>query len=137
MATQLKQPEQKKGSLSQPEIKIRILCYLYKKGRDGGNAYQIQSCVHTQQDFTRFKYLLQDLCDKGRIEKKDRSDIHKGLITYNITQKGSETIEILRNDLVKDIVGMPETKCRYCDFEFDTEKEKKEHELKCVRSGII
>jgi len=126
---QEKESERKKGSLSQPEIKIRILCYLFNKGRDGANAYQIQSCVHTHQDFNRFRQLLQDLCDKGRLEKKDRSDLHKGLITYNITQKGIKTVEYLKNDLVKDIVGMPETKCQYCNLEFDTENERKQHEL--------
>ena len=102
------QSEQKKGSFSQPEIKIRILCYLYNKGEDGANAYKIQSCAHTHQDSTRFKRLLDELCDRGRLEKKDRSYLHKGLITYNITQKGRETVEICRNPLVKDIIGTPE-----------------------------
>jgi predicted transcriptional regulator len=106
--TATQQSEQKKGSLSQPEIKINILCYLYNKGENGANAYKIQSCVHTHQDSTRFKRLLEELCQKGRLEQKDRSYLHKGLITYNITQKGRETVQMLRNPLVRDIIGTPE-----------------------------
>jgi hypothetical protein len=99
---------QKKGrNLSQQDIKIRILSYLYHKGGDGANAYNIQShCVPTAQEANRFRRFLDDLCELERIEKRDRSDLHKGLITYSITEKGSETVRALRNPLIKDLLGL-------------------------------
>jgi hypothetical protein len=110
LAEELHISKQRKGrNLSQGDIKIRILSYLYNKGGDGANAYSIQShCVPTSQEANRFKHFLDDLCDLERIEKKDRSDLRKGLITYNITQKGRETVQILRNPLIKDILGLNE-----------------------------
>jgi hypothetical protein len=56
---------QKKGrSLSQQDIKIRILSSLYHKGGDGANAYNIQShCVPTAQEANRFRRFLDDLCE--------------------------------------------------------------------------
>jgi hypothetical protein len=59
-------------------------------------------------DTSRFKRPLDDLYDLRRIDRKDRSDLHEGLITYNITQKGREKVQVLRNELVKDIIGTPE-----------------------------
>ena len=101
--------EQKGRNLSHVEIKIRVLCYLCNKGEDGANAYNIQShCVPTSQEASRFKHLLDDLYALGRIDRRDRSDLRKGLITYNITDRGRETVEALRNALIKDIVGTPE-----------------------------
>jgi hypothetical protein len=101
---------QRKGkNLSQGDIKIRILSYLFNKGQDGANAYNIQShCVKTSQDANRFKHFLDELCLIERIEKKDRSDLHKGLITYNITQRGRDTIQALRQPLIKDFLGIPD-----------------------------
>jgi len=94
-------------NLSQTEIKIRILEYLFLKGKEGRNAYDIQlHCVPTSQEATRFKRFLDELCELGRIEKKDRSNVHKGLITYNITDKGRETIQ--RAHLDADFFGLPE-----------------------------
>jgi hypothetical protein len=40
--------------------------------------------------------------------KKDWSYLHKGLITYNITQKGRDTVQKLRDSLVRDIIPVPE-----------------------------
>jgi hypothetical protein len=82
---------------------------LLLKGEEGRNANDIQlHCVRTSQDSTRFKGFLEDLCELGRIEKKDRSAIFKGLITYNITDKGKETVQKLRDPLVRDLLEIKE-----------------------------
>jgi hypothetical protein len=106
LTAQLESASPTKGrNLSQADIKFRILIYLFKKGQDGANANNIQSqSVRTSQDASRFRSFLDDLCRLKRIEKKDRSDLHKGLITYNITQKGRDTVQALRNELIKDIL---------------------------------
>jgi hypothetical protein len=109
LAEQGESGKQKGRNLSQTEIKIRILCYPFNRGDDGANAYNIQShCVPTVQDTSRFERLLDDLYSLGRIDRRDRSDLHKGLITYNITPKGRETVQVPRSELVIDIIGTPE-----------------------------
>ena len=108
MVGQERSYKHKGKNLGQTDIKIRILCYLFNLGEDGTNAYMIQRhCVRTTQDTSRFKRLLDDLYDLRRIDRKDRSDLHKGLITYNVTQKGRETVQVLRNELVKEFIIHP------------------------------
>jgi hypothetical protein len=97
------------------------LCYLHYRGDDGANADNIHShCVPTVQDTSRFKHLLDDLYSLGKIDRKDRSDLHKGLITYNITPKGRETMQALRSELVKDIIPPPIIRLTHFSFSAPT-----------------
>ena len=50
----------KKPHLSQEQIKIRILAYLYNKGEDGANSYTIQrkANIPSSQEYNRFKGFL-------------------------------------------------------------------------------
>jgi hypothetical protein len=94
-------------NLSRDLIKIRILQYLFLQGREGRNAHDIQlHCVPTSQEATRFKGFLDELCELGRIERKDQSNIHKGQITYNITDRGADTIRKILSE--GDFFGLPE-----------------------------
>lgn len=94
-------------NLSQQDIKIRILSYLYNK-EEGSNAHNIQFHAipgHTQEA-NRFKALLEELCGLERIEEVDMSHVTKGRIIYRITKKGRQTIEHLRDPIVKDFLGI-------------------------------
>ena len=96
-------------NLSQQEIKIRILSYLYNK-EEGSNAHNIQFHAvpgHTQEA-SRFKRLLEELCALERIQEVDMSYVAKGRVIYKITNKGRETIEHLRNPLIKEFLGIGE-----------------------------
>ena len=93
-------------NLSQQEIKIRILSYLYNK--EGSNAHNIQFHAvpgHTQEA-SRFKLLLEELCNLERIQEVDMSHVTKGRVIYKITEKGRQTIIILRNPLIKEFLGL-------------------------------
>ena len=96
-------------NLSQEQIKIRILSYLYHKG-EGSNAHNIQFHAilgaHTQEA-SRFKKLLKDMCILGRIEEIDMGHVTKGRVIYKITDKGRETINHLRHEM--DLLGLDET----------------------------
>ncbi len=99
----------RRRNLSQQEIKIRILSYLYNKV-EGSNAHTIQFHAipgHTQEA-SRFKRLLEDLCELDRVQKVDMSHVTKGRVIYKITKKGRETIERLRDPVVKEFLGLEE-----------------------------
>ncbi|MDP9289316.1 MAG: hypothetical protein M3P08_14130 [Thermoproteota archaeon] len=94
-------------NLSQEQIKIRILSYLYNR-EDGSNAHSIQFHAipgHTQEA-SRFKRLLEELCALERIREVDMSHVTKGRVIYMITNKGRETIEHLRDPLIKEFLGL-------------------------------
>jgi hypothetical protein len=76
-------------NLSQEQIKIRILSYLYNR-EEGSNAHNIQFHAvrgHTQEA-SRFKRLLDELCALERIREIDMSHVTKGRVIYKITDKG-------------------------------------------------
>jgi hypothetical protein len=73
----------KERNLSRQEIKIRILSYLYNKD-EGSNAHTIQFHAipsHTQEA-SRFKRLLEALCELDRVQKADMSHVTKGRVIY-------------------------------------------------------
>jgi hypothetical protein len=77
-------------NLSQEQIKVRILSYLYHK-EEGANQHTIQFHAvpgHTQEA-NRFKKLLDDLCQLERLMPIDMSHVTKGRIIYKITEKGN------------------------------------------------
>jgi predicted transcriptional regulator len=94
-------------NLSQQDIKIRILSYLYYK-KEGRNAHDIQFHAvpgHTQEA-SRFKKLLEELCALESIQELDMSHVSKGRVIYIITDKGKKTIESLRDPLIRDFFGL-------------------------------
>ena len=94
-------------NLSQEQIKIRILSYLYNR-EEGANQHNIQFHAifgHTQEA-SRFKKLLDELCQLERIVAVDMSYVAKGRIIYKITEKGRRTIESIRDPLIKDFLGL-------------------------------
>jgi predicted transcriptional regulator len=100
----------KRRNLSQEQISIRILSYLYYK-EEGANAHNIQfhgiSGRHTQEA-NRFKKILDEMCDKECIQKVNMSHVTAGRLIYKITDKGRNTIQSLRNPLIKDLLGLTE-----------------------------
>jgi len=94
-------------NLSQEQIKIRILSYLYNR-EEGSNAHNIQFHAvpgHTQEA-SRFKRLLDELCALERIREIDMSHVTKGRVIYKITDKGKKTIIHLRDPLIKEFLGL-------------------------------
>ena len=100
-------------NLSQQEIKIRILSYLYNK-EEGSNAHNIQFHYNIQfhavpghtQEASRVKVLLEELCNLERIQEVDMSHVTKGRVIYKITDKGRQTIIHIRNPLIKEFLGL-------------------------------
>ena len=94
-------------NLSQEQIKIRILSYLYNKD-EGANQHNIQfhAIVGHTQEASRFKKILDELCQLERIVSVDMSYVAKGRIIYKITVKGKKTIESIRDPLIKDFFGL-------------------------------
>ena len=94
-------------NLSQQQIRIRILSYLYNN-EEGANQHNIQfhAIVGHTQEASRFKVILDELCQLERIAPVDISYVPKGRIIYKITMKDKKTIEIIRNPLIKDFLGL-------------------------------
>jgi hypothetical protein len=94
-------------NLSQQDIKIRILSYLYNK-EDGSNAHNIQFHAITghTQEANRFKAILEELCELERIQEVDMDHVTKGRVIYKITNRGRQTIEHLRDPIVRDFLGL-------------------------------
>ena len=83
----------KPRNLSQEQIKIRILSYLYNK-TEGANAHNIQFrgiSGHTQEA-SRFKKLLEELCELDCINKVRMDHVTMGSVIYKITDKGRGTV---------------------------------------------
>jgi hypothetical protein len=100
----------KPRNLSQEQIKIRILSFLYSK-REGANAHHIQfrgvsgRTRHTQEA-SRFKTLLDELCDLKCIERVPMDHVAIGRVIYKITDKGRGTVQRLRDQLILDVLGL-------------------------------
>ena len=97
----------KPRNLSQEQIKIRILSYLYNK-TEGANAHNIQFrgiSGHTQEA-SRFKKLLEELCELDCINKVRMDHVIMGSVIYKITGKGRGTVQKLRDQFILDILGM-------------------------------
>jgi hypothetical protein len=97
----------KPRNLSQEQIKIRILSYLYNK-RKGANAHNIQfhGISKRTQEAGRFKKLLDELCDLNCIEKVPMDHVAVGRVIYVITDKGRGTVQKLRDQFILDILGL-------------------------------
>ena len=96
----------KERSLSQEQIKIRILAYLYNKGEIGANSYAIQHRAHIPlQEFNRFRGFLEDLCTKSCLKKYEvETKGDKSRINYIITSKGKDVINRYRDPLIQEIL---------------------------------
>ena len=94
-----------KPNLSQGEIKIRILGYLYNRGEIGANAYTIEQRANIpSQESNRFKGFLEELYSKQLITKYEvEIGRDKTRTYYKITQKGKDTVDIYRRSLMPDI----------------------------------
>jgi hypothetical protein len=83
-------------NLSQEQIKIRILSYLFSS-KQGANAHTIQfrevsgRTRHTQEA-SNFKTLLDELCDLKCIEKVPMDHVRVGSFIYKITDKGIKIV---------------------------------------------
>jgi len=102
----------KRKNLSQEQIKIRILAYLYNKGPSGANAYVIQHKANIpSQDGIRFKGFLEELCLSLCLEPKEEEtggEIDKVRIIYLITPKGRTIVEQYRHSLLPTVFGSVE-----------------------------
>lgn len=59
--------------LSQEQVKIRILAYLYNKGKDGANSYTIQrKATFPHLKNTADSKILDELCDLSCLKKKKK-----------------------------------------------------------------
>ena len=68
----------RKEHLSQAQIKIRILAYLYNR-KNGANSYTIQHKANIpSQEYSRFKRFLDDLSELNCLKKQrmKRADKH-------------------------------------------------------------
>ena len=99
----------KEKNLSQEQIKIRILAYLYNRGKFGANAYVIQHRANIpSQEYIRFRGFLEELCDSSCLEINEeetggRKD--KVRIIYLISQRGRMIVEQYRNSLLPTVFG--------------------------------
>lgn len=96
-------------NLSQEQIKIWILSYLYHQD-EGANQHTIQfrALRGRTQEASRFKKLLEELCVLDRIQQKqvDTGKVAEGRTIYKITDKGRRTIESIRDPIIKDFLGL-------------------------------
>ena len=97
----------KERNLSQEQIKIRILAYLYNKGSVGANAYVIQHRANIpSQEHNRFRGFLEELCILSCLEKyEEETSGEKARIYYRITQDGRTVIEQYRKPQLQSIMG--------------------------------
>jgi DNA-binding PadR family transcriptional regulator len=106
-------------NLSQEQIKIRILSYLYHK-QEGANAHSIQFhgiSGHTQEA-GRFKILLEELCELECIDKVPMDHVTAGRVIYAITDKGRGTIQKLLDPLVLDFFGSTKEDLLFSDPQY-------------------
>jgi hypothetical protein len=96
-----------KKNLSQEQIKIRILAYLYKVGNVGVNSYTIQHrSIIPSQDFNRFRQFLHELCILNHIEAYEEETSGERKITkYKIMDKGRKLVDTYRNSALPEIFG--------------------------------
>lgn len=93
----------KPRNLSQEQVKIRILSYLYHR-QEGANAYtvQFQGIPGCTLEANRFKILLEELCEIKCIEKVSMDNVVRGQFIYKITDKGRSTIQKLSDDFIRE-----------------------------------
>jgi predicted transcriptional regulator len=114
-------PRSEKGNLSQGEIKMRILGYLYNRGETGANLYTIEHRANIpSQEFNRFRGFLEELCSLSLLTKyEEEIGRDKTRAYYKITQKGKEIVDIYRRSVMPKIFGS-------IDDLFGLKKEKKD-----------
>jgi hypothetical protein len=97
----------KERNLSQEQIKIRILAYLYNKGSMGANAYVIQHRANIpSQEHNRFRGFLEELCTLSCLEKyEEETTGEKPRINYRITEDGRTAVEHYKNPQLQSIMG--------------------------------
>jgi hypothetical protein len=84
-------------NLSQDQIKMRILAYLYNRGEAGANNYTIQQKANIpSQEGKRFREFLDELCMMKCIEKFEEETGGAARIKYRITQDGRKTVDAYR-----------------------------------------
>jgi hypothetical protein len=97
----------KEGNLSQEQIKIRVLAYLYNRGEIGANAYTIQHRANIPlQEYNRFRGFLEEMCILSLLTKyEEETGGDKMRISYKITQNGKNTVDRYRDPLIQQIFG--------------------------------
>ena len=97
----------KEKSLSQEQIKIRILAYLYNKARIWSNSYTIQHRANIpSQHFGRFKGFLDELVIIKFIEIEEvETGGEKFRISYRITSKGKNLVDKYRDPHISELFG--------------------------------
>jgi predicted transcriptional regulator len=100
----------KKRNLSQEQIKIRVLAYLYNRGEVGANAYVVEHRANIpSQEHNRFRGFLEELCSLSCLERYEEETAgEKARINYRITTKGKEVVERYRNPLLQEVLGSVE-----------------------------
>jgi hypothetical protein len=80
---------------------------LYNK-REGANAHSIQfhGISRRTQEASRFKKLLDELCDLECIKRVPMDHVAIGRVIYEITDKGRGTVQKLRDQLILDVLGL-------------------------------
>ena len=94
-------------NLSQEQIKIRILAYLYNRGTNGANSYTIQHrTLITSQESNRFRSFLEDLFKLGYLDElKVETSGTRERTNYIITLKGKRLVEQYRTSLLTELFG--------------------------------
>ena len=97
----------KEKSLSQEQIKIRILAYLYNKGVIGSNSYTIQHRANIpSQHFNRFRGFLEELIIIQFIETyEEETGGERARIFYRITLKGKKLVDNYRDPHISELFG--------------------------------
>lgn len=96
-----------KRHLSQEQIKIRILAYLYNRPQ-GANSYTIQHRANIPvQEFNRFRGFLEELCQLGNLDKvEEETGGNNPRINYIITSKGKDIVIKYRDPFIQEIVWL-------------------------------
>lgn len=92
--------------VSQGEINIRILRYLYNRGEFGAAAYTIEQRAHIpSQEAKRFRGFLRSNQTPLITSYEAEIGRDKKRIYYKFTQKGRDTVDIYRRSLMPEIFG--------------------------------
>lgn len=100
----------KEKNLSQEQIKIRILAFLFNKGdkgpNAGANAYTIQHKANIPlQEYARLRTFLEELCKLQCLQKyEEETPGDKPRIKYMITEQGKK-ITIIYRDSMQPLFG--------------------------------
>lgn len=93
--------------LTEEQIKIRILAYLYNRGEIGANAYVIQHRANIPlQEYNRFRGFLEDLCKKDLLATyEEETGGTKARTNYKILEKGRITVNTCRLAHMQELLG--------------------------------